>query len=143
MTSPHTPSVSRSRSRPAGSLAPGAKVFSSGASAGPAAFASTGRRRTTVSSTRRHATPSRGSPRAAAVRGRGDAEGPQPAQVQGGAGEVPLVAHLRHAAEDDATKAHRLLDLRVPTKDVPYARGPNSAAGRRGAVAAPMRRRGR
>src|SRR2546428_11465157 len=57
---------------------------------------------------------------------------PQPAQVQGGAGDVPLVAHLRHAAEDDATKAHRLLALRVPTKDVPYAREPNSAAGRRG-----------
>src|SRR5207237_5655971 len=57
---------------------------------------------------------------------------PQPAQVQGGAGEVPLVAHLRHAAEDEATKAHRPLDLRVPTKDVSYARGPNSAAGRRG-----------
>src|SRR6059058_3615061 len=55
-----------------------------------------------------------------------------PAQVQSGAGEVPLVAHLRHAAEDEATRAHRLLDLRVPTKDVPYARGPNSAAGRRG-----------
>src|SRR5436309_11347745 len=64
--------------------------------------------------------------------GRGDAERPQPAQVQGGAGEVPLVAHLRHAAEDEATKAHRPLDLRVPTKDVPYARGPNSAARRRG-----------
>src|SRR5439155_25337517 len=31
-----------------------------------------------------------------------------------------------------ATKAHRPLDLRVPTKDVSYARGPNSAAGRRG-----------
>src|SRR2546430_3088178 len=46
-----------------------------------------------------------GSPRAAAVLGRGDAERPQPAQVQGGAGEVPLVAHLRHAAEDEATKA--------------------------------------
>src|SRR2546427_2567810 len=45
---------------------------------------------------------------------------------------VPLVAHLRHAAEDEATKAHRLLDLRVPTNDVPYACGPNSAAGRRG-----------
>src|SRR5436305_4554186 len=55
-----------------------------------------------------------------------------PAQVQSGAGEVPLVAYLRHAAEDEATKAHRLLDLRVPTRDVPYARGPNSAAGRRG-----------
>src|SRR5207249_3018456 len=73
-----------------------------------------------------------GSPRAAAVLGRGDAERPQPAEVQGGAGDVPLVAHLRHAAEDEATRAHRLLDLRVPTKDVPYARGPNSAAGRRG-----------
>src|SRR5438309_7760915 len=45
-----------------------------------------------------------GSPRAAAVLGRGDAERPQPAQVQGGAGKVPLVAHLRHAAEDEATK---------------------------------------
>src|SRR5881396_1590709 len=53
-------------------------------------------------------------------------------QVQGGAGEVPLVAHLRHAAEDEATKAHRLLALRVPAKDMPYACGPNSAAGRRG-----------
>src|SRR5207237_1484638 len=73
-----------------------------------------------------------GSPCAAAVLGRGDAERPQPAQVQDGAGEVPLVAHLRHAAEDEATKAHRLLDLRVPAKDVPYARGPNCAAGRRG-----------
>src|SRR5213593_2810814 len=62
----------------------------------------------------------------------GNAERQQPAQVQGGAGELPLVAHLRHAAEDEATKAHRPLDLRVPTKDVPYARGPNSAAGRRG-----------
>src|SRR5439155_18357618 len=38
------------------------------------------------------------SPCAAAVLGRGDTERPQPAQVQGGAGEVPLVAHLRHAA---------------------------------------------
>src|SRR6266481_3949478 len=235
MTSPHTPSVSRSRSRPAGSLAPGAKVFSSGASSGPAAFASTGRRRTTVSSTRRHATPSRGSTRGPCARrcpgsplvhrssgsitcesaemrrrptasartatphalstwegdprlpctgagapsplrfgaaghgsgsdrpvrrligaptapplpccavtdrgfparaarglGRRSTQRPQPAQVQGGAGEVPLFAHLRQAAEDEATKAHRLLALRVPTKDVPYARGPNSAAGRRG-----------
>src|SRR5439155_24816741 len=50
----------------------------------------------------------------------------------GGAGEVPLVAHLRHAAEDEATKAHRLLDLPMPANDVPYACGPNSAAGRRG-----------
>src|SRR5438552_6782045 len=74
--------------------------------------------------------------------GRGDAERPQPAQVQGGAGEVPLVAHLRHAAEDEPTKAHRPRDLRLPTKDVPYARRPNSAAGRRVAVAAPTRRRG-
>src|SRR5438477_1399437 len=69
-------------------------------------------------------------PRAGA--GGGAAERPQAAQVQGGAGEVPPVAHLRHAAEDEATKAHRLLDLPMPTKDVPYARGPNSAAGRRG-----------
>src|SRR5207249_1777273 len=45
---------------------------------------------------------------------------------------VPLAAHLRHAAEDEATKAHRLLDLRMRANDVPYACGPNSAAGRRG-----------
>src|SRR5205823_5958420 len=45
---------------------------------------------------------------------------------------VPLVANLRHAAEDEATKADRLLDLRMPANDVPYACGPNSAAGRRG-----------
>src|SRR5207244_8158548 len=44
----------------------------------------------------------------------------------------PLVAHLRHTAEHEATKAHRLLDLRMPANDVPYACGPNSAAGRRG-----------
>src|SRR5207247_1282962 len=44
---------------------------------------------------------------------------------------VPVVAHLRHAAEDEATKAHRLLDLRMPANDVPYACGPNGAAGRR------------
>src|SRR5438034_215325 len=68
MTSPHTPSVSRSRSRPAGSLAPCMKVFSSGASAGPAASARGGKRRTTVSSTRRHATPSRGSTRGPCAR---------------------------------------------------------------------------
>src|SRR5204863_260556 len=36
------------------------------------------------------------------------------------------------ARSDEATKAHRQLALRVPAKDVPYARGPNSAAGRRG-----------
>src|SRR5438093_3899937 len=41
----------------------------------------------------------------------------------GGAGEVPFVAHLRHAAEHEATKAHRLLALGVPAKDVRHARG--------------------
>src|SRR6266702_8925595 len=50
----------------------------------------------------------------------------------GGAGEVPFVAHLRHAPEHEATKAHRLLALGVPAKDAWHARGPNSAAGRRG-----------
>src|SRR5439155_1377825 len=50
----------------------------------------------------------------------------------GGAGEVPFVAHLRHAAEHEATKAHRLLALGLPAKDAWHARGPSSAAGRRG-----------
>src|SRR5207247_6848215 len=50
----------------------------------------------------------------------------------GGAGEVPFVAHLRHAAEHEATKAHRLLALGVPAKDAWHAQGPNSAAGRGG-----------
>src|SRR5207249_8035993 len=68
-------------------------------------------------------------PRASAAR---DCECPQPPQVEGRAHEIPFPAHLRHAAEGEATKAHRLLDLRVPAKDVPYTRGPNSAAGRRG-----------
>src|SRR5207245_1973689 len=61
-----------------------------------------------------------------------DCECPQPPQVEGRAHEIPFPAHLRHAAEGEATKAHRLLDLRVPAKDVPYARGPNGAAGSRG-----------
>src|SRR5207249_9692975 len=39
---------------------------------------------------------------------------------------------IRHAAETEATKAHRLLDLRMPANDVRCACGPNSAAGRRG-----------
>src|SRR5216117_1256305 len=50
----------------------------------------------------------------------------------GGAGEVPFVAHLRHAAEHEVTKAHRLLARSVPANYVRHARGPNSAAGRRG-----------
>src|SRR5213076_183056 len=75
------------------------------------------------------APPARLRPRASAAR---DCECPQPPQVEGRAHEIPFPAHLRHAAEGEATKAHRLLDLRVPAKDVPYARGPNSAAGRRG-----------
>src|SRR6266446_9227189 len=41
----------------------------------------------------------------------------------GGAGEVPFVAHLRHAAEHEATKGHRLLALGVPAKDARHARG--------------------
>src|SRR5205823_7697706 len=89
---------------------------------------------------RPRAPPARLRPRASAAR---DCECPQPPQVEGRAHEIPFPAHLRHAAEGEATKAHRLLDRRVPANDVPYARGPKSAAGRRGAVAAPMRRRGR
>src|SRR5205809_6435457 len=50
----------------------------------------------------------------------------------GGAGEVPFVAHLRHAAEREATKAHRLFALGVPAKTCGTRAGPNSAAGRRG-----------
>src|SRR5207247_1029859 len=38
---------------------------------------------------------------------------------------------------------HRLLALGVPAKDVRHRARPNSAAGRRGAVGAPMRRRAR
>src|SRR5439155_1643478 len=78
---------------------------------------------------RPRAPPARLRPRASAAR---DCECPQPPQVEGSAHEIPFPAHLRHAAEGEATKAHRPLDLRVPAKDVPYARGPNSAAGRRG-----------
>src|SRR5437870_1635714 len=44
----------------------------------------------------------------------------------------PIRRALRHAAEREATKAHRLLALGVPAKDVRHARRPNSAAGRRG-----------
>src|SRR2546430_13918172 len=78
---------------------------------------------------RPRAPPARLRPRASAAR---DCECPQPPQVEGRAHEIPFPAHLRHAAEGEATKAHRLLDLRVPANDVPYARGPKSAAGRRG-----------
>src|SRR5207253_1950736 len=63
ITSPHTPSASRSRSRPSGSLAPWAKVF-----ACSPALASEENRRTTVSSTIRHPTPSRGSMRGPCAR---------------------------------------------------------------------------
>src|SRR5207249_9853457 len=63
---------------------------------------------------------------------------------QGGAGEVPFVAHLRHAAEHEATKAHRLHALGVSAKDVTArARGRIAQRGGGGAVGAPMRRRGR
>src|SRR5207245_7010604 len=67
----------------------------------------------------------RGFPARAArgLAGRRYAPRPQPAPVQGGAGEAPFVAHLRHAAEHEATKAHRLLALGVPAKDVRHARG--------------------
>src|SRR5438552_3825955 len=78
---------------------------------------------------RPRAPPARLRPRASAAR---DCECPQPSQVEGRAHEIPFPANLRHAAEGEATKAHRPLDLRVPAKDVPYAGGPNSAAGRRG-----------
>src|SRR5439155_6138074 len=78
---------------------------------------------------RPRAPPARLRPRASAAR---DCECPQPPQVEGRAHEIPFPAHLRHAAEGEATKADRLLDRRVPANDVPYARGPNSAAGRRG-----------
>src|SRR5437762_5325152 len=61
--------------------------------------------------------------RAARGPGRHDAQRLQPAPVQGDAGEAPSVAHLRHAAEREATKAHRPLALGVPAKDVRYARG--------------------
>src|SRR5205823_4241047 len=44
----------------------------------------------------------------------------------------PIRRALRHAAEHEATKAHRLLALGVPATDVRHAREPNSAAGRRG-----------
>src|SRR5439155_24443400 len=57
---------------------------------------------------------------------------PQPAQVQAAPARVPFVAHLRHAAEHEATKGHRLLARGVPANYVRHARGPNSAAGRRG-----------
>src|SRR5213080_2288140 len=63
---------------------------------------------------------------------------------QGGAGEVTFVAHLRHAAEHEATKAHRLHALGASAKDVTArARGRIAQRGGGGAVGAPMRRRGR
>src|SRR5438552_4785896 len=51
----------------------------------------------------------------------------------GGAGEVPFVAHVRHAAEHEATKAHHLLALGVPAKDVRHARGAEERSGEAGA----------
>src|SRR5947199_8740856 len=54
------------------------------------------------------------------------------------------VALLRHAAEHEATNAHRLLALGVPTTDVRHARGAEIVQrGGGGAVGAPMRGRGR
>src|SRR5947199_6936137 len=47
-------------------------------------------------------------------------------------GRRPIRRALRHAAEREATKAHRLLALGVPAKEMRHARRPNSAAGRRG-----------
>src|SRR5213593_4696741 len=85
---------------------------------------------------RPRAPPARFRPRASAAR---ECECPQPSQVEGRAHEIPFPAHLRHAAEGEATKAHRPLDLRVPAKDVPYARGPKSAAGRRGRRRSPYK----
>src|SRR5438477_11484668 len=67
-----------------------------------------------------------------AVTDRGSARGlarpprrPAPAAGpgSGGAGEVPFVAHLRHAAEHEATKGHRLLARGVPANYVRHARG--------------------
>src|SRR5439155_7799272 len=77
------------------------------------------------------------SPCAAAVLGRGDTERPQPAQVQGGAGEVPLVAHLRHAAEDEAPIACWISACRRKTCRTRAGRIAQRGGG--GAVAAPMR----
>src|SRR5207249_2398647 len=84
-----------------------------------------------------------GSPRAAAVLGRGDTERPQPAQVQGGAGGVPLVAHLRHAAENELTKPIACLISACRRKTCRTRAGRIARRGGGGAVAAPMRRRGR
>src|SRR5204862_7999602 len=58
---------------------------------------------------------------------------PAAGAVQGGAGEVPVAAHLRHAAEHETTKAHRLLALGVPAKDVRHARGAEERSGEAGA----------
>src|SRR5207237_4136210 len=55
---------------------------------------------------RPRAPPARLRPRASAAR---DCECLQPPQVEGRAHEIPFPAHLRHAAEGEATKAHRLL----------------------------------
>src|SRR5439155_22801638 len=56
---------------------------------------------------------------------------------------VPLVAHLRHAAEDEATKAHRLLVSACRRTTCRTRAGQIAQRGGGGAVAAPMRRRGR
>src|SRR5206468_1089888 len=48
------------------------------------------------------------------------------------AGDGLSSLHVPRRDEGEATKAHRLLDLRMPANDVPYVCGPNGAAGRRG-----------
>src|SRR3989442_3094082 len=50
----------------------------------------------------------------------------------GGAGEVPFVAHLRHAAEHEATKPIACLLSACRRKTCGTHAGPNNAAGRRG-----------
>src|SRR5439155_27132995 len=51
----------------------------------------------------------------------------------GGAGGVPFVAHLRHAAEPEATKGPRLLARGVPANYVRHARGAEWRSGEAGA----------
>src|SRR5207253_11322581 len=77
-----------------------------------------------------------------AVTDRGSARGlarpplrPAPAAGagSGGAGEVPFVAHLRHAAEQEAAKGHRRLARGVPANYVRHARGAEERSGEAGA----------
>src|SRR3989442_12561224 len=102
MTSPHTPSASRSRSRPSGSLAPWANVF-----ACSLVLATEKKRRATGSPTLRHATPSRGSvrgpraPRGGGGRGRPPGGG-LPPRGGGGGGGRGAAGPARRAAREGA-----------------------------------------